>query len=187
MFYSFNSGAGNYDFIYDDTDKSVELVELEKLRKLGVEIAGTIDWKRVTYKDSIYGRLEMLGFREYEGYNIRYLELDICKWSFPDTEFKMYIHVVAGKDCSRISLNVLTGNKICVLNKFGRTKLKVVSLGDILKMYIPLEMVLYILNLRTKQDFNGLMRCFNNFFGSDIDKIIVDFGSTEITVVDWNM
>ena len=38
-------------------------MESEKLRKLGVEIAGTIDWKRVTYKDSIYGRLEMLGIK----------------------------------------------------------------------------------------------------------------------------
>ena len=29
MFYSFNFGAGNYDFIYDDTDKSVELVDVQ--------------------------------------------------------------------------------------------------------------------------------------------------------------
>lgn len=185
MYYRFKaSGFGSYDFVYDDRDKSVELVNLIDLCNCGIVLQEQIlSCGTMKSGDTDWNRLISLGFHHMKA--LHRLSYDICSWFAGDSLCNMYVYVE--DDCD-----------IYVCVDFNR----VVTLAEYVKKYvhmfqyyrsintvsidIPFAMLKYILHIKSEHDFDKLMSCFGGFFWGRIGDLVNEIRAEELHGVDWD-
>lgn len=182
MFYNFNALDKLYDFVYEDKDKSVELVDLMKLDELGIVIKDFMYWGEIITDSVEYKRYRALGFSECQ-LHPHFLEMEICDWTINGEQMMLSLRL----EDDEIHVIVYTAG-------FWFTKYAEESIGvfcecddiGIIKIRVPLAMLKYILHIKSVKDFDRLMLCFCDFLGRHLNELIVmDSDNIEIGEVHW--
>lgn len=183
-----------YRFVYDDSDNSVELCNVEELRDLGIEISDTyikkIDFKRGSAN---WTKLKVLGFYEENNflsqmlccYKISGIKMDLTLYI--DSEngkayLQLYRYVGRFVGCMFYNWAYVYDNGVKRLSRASITS----SSDSVINLGIPSIMVNYVLHLYSCKDFDGFMECVNNYFGSNIGFIVSDFGDeVDVEFMGW--
>lgn len=189
-----NSIGNGYRYVFDDSDGSVQFLKQEIIEQAGIEISEILPME-----DKMnFGKMRLFGFDERIELNFSsratYLGYNICTYKFSDDVYAI-LELIADHRC---------GGSCFVNFKFRR------MVGDVLKytvryvgsavaeygirwldtatveQIIPEKMVWYILNLKSKQDFDGIMDAFGGIFGSDIDRIASNIKGDDLQLLRWS-
>lgn len=183
-YYADSNKSSNYRFIYDDTDKSVELCSMYELSILGISVCDNYWLAPINYKrgSSNWSKLKFVGFTE--GNSVDLLERHLCSYTVNDIKMRLTL---------RIDGNHGTGY-LFLYRHYGWFTSRAESISrwyDIddawIKIFIPDIMISYVLNIVSERDFDALMRCVNDFLGSRITDLVSDFGDrlVDVSLLEW--
>lgn len=178
MVYGFGYfGHDRYVFVYDDFDKSVKLELTEK------------EFPLIKSERLSCGKLRILGF-ELDKVSNR-LRKSLCSYRVGRRD--LLFRLVVPPDGINESCKVMVSTKGVFHDNGGlsvrddvysRLVFKVTR--KVISVKVPSQMILYLLDVRSRQNFDELMMAFNNLLGKDIEKVIdVDDGKEICEVIRW--
>lgn len=182
MFYRMSDNCVcGYVFVYDDSDESVEYIDKSILGALNIP-----DNSIQFYTKSSSVKFKMLGFMKDEviGGSLVY---NFCSYTVGIACVFMWLRVFPENGIYEVIFSFVyadTGNQINLKPTIGfdyYVPANYIEFGTFQKFSriffrIPLEMIKYLLNLRSKNDFEGVMRAFGNLFWTDINKVVASLG-----------
>lgn len=176
----------NRVFIYDDSDKSVELVEREILANNGVETAGNLPFDCIKKGSKDISRLRMLGFSQSGEIGksiVTYLESTLCIYWVGRINCALHFYIEID---TSVYVMFVAGSPLGGLTDFAFQNLIIERQFDIgFYVKIPIQMLWYLLHLRSKRDFESIMQSFDDLFGNKLDMIYSDACTGEVKNVIW--
>lgn len=163
-------------YVYDDSDKSVMLVDRYLLGRAGIQFAGEIDFGVANVS-----MLRMYGFNGMD--TCDFIAKPLCVYKLGDMEYKIVISIF--KD---------TG--VCFLLLYSYESLDMFNVSELyfydaklifggMSMLIPASMVFWLLHLYSIKDFDKIMVSFNNLLGSNASDIFRYVKLAEPVFKEW--
>lgn len=169
-----------YRFVYNTDDKSVKLVSVASLKKL-VKNSMVDVWQDFYYTNN---RLYFYGFTLHNDFIERFYRKELFHNNIDGVVFTFVLNVE------------MYGFIKVLVEQNGNNKIKMTKTidGALFSWYcwdywieIPIthKMMVWILNLYSQGDFNGIMSSFSNMLGSDIYKLINELSGTNVCLLEW--
>lgn len=189
MFWLFDRKSDcDYVFVYDDVDKSVEYVNYVSLVQAGVEIAGTIKFADMLST----ARYRMVGFSDI-GVE---LKLNYCNYRVGQLYIQMCLYIMKNDNSCQAELYFRHKNERCYYltcaqdaeRYFCKSDINMFSAArktTVISIDIPSKMLEYFLSLRSQNNFDRVMKAFDNLFGSDISKLASNIRFKNVQFIDW--
>lgn len=188
-----------YRFVYDDSDNSVELVDIRYLDRELLNIQ-QLSYEKLHDNDKYlsHARLKVLGFEEFSiglkdlGFIKRLcryqcdslnLILEVVACDYKDSFNSYSVKAMCKTGNLRIKKN---GSSVLGTPKFVEKYNRIFSKSDTsISINIPYIMMQYLMNLYSSHDFEGLMRSVDGFLGKNfhivsgisVQHMEVNFGS----------
>lgn len=178
-----------YRFVYNDIDRSVKYM---KQPVSGIKVEG---FKELSDYENV-SKLKLLGF--YWKYN--FLTYDVCEYHIGGFDIILALELEGdGSNCSLALKFFKDGEediKIKSKCKYGfvdfdesdnyaiNGKLSFCIIPKF-ELFIPAEMIDYILSLESVHDFDGIMKAFDNLIGKDIGEIADGITGNELKFGEW--
>lgn len=151
-----------FGYVYDDTDGTCEIVNIKDIRNLmnsGVDLNVTENFSCIDKNSVFYNKISLMyGFsHDYSVFNL----------------FEYYV------DNNHVLATLVLIHGLCYIDIkikcsyfFGDGSELVTwnPLSQVLRFLIPVEMVYYVLRLYNERNFNGIMKAFNGYLGTNIYK-----------------
>lgn len=180
MFWYIGQEQNGYVFVYDDTDRSVEFVSVRRIEELGVAIEGVKPF--CEYLST--AKLKLYGFKCFDSGGG--LDYKICKYSLG------YVNVILSLRISSLFNNCYV--KLSFYNSKSGYTYSIsesplfgfaYSTSHECAQRVPAEMIDYIMSLKSKHDFNGIMNAYSGLIGSDIQRVIRNITVREVQLIKW--
>lgn len=186
MYYRYYAltGSFDFDFVYDDTDESVELVEVNKLYEYDIKIIGAKEWTGIKRGGTNWGRLKLLGFTEVFSNGASGLELIVCSWHVK----KQLCSLIVCVDNMDTYVVLDFEEYVVELTNYALRNIHLFSYyHDFCKVIIdiPFQMLRYILHLKSERDFDGLMSCFGDLLWKRVSDLFLDIKFENLWGVEW--
>lgn len=183
-------GKGTYRFVYNTEDRSVRYM---KWSDIDFEVRGS----KSIAGYGITSKLKLLGF-ELDDFSDD-LFYAVCSYYIGDVLISLLLVVKDGYDGNNcyillkffemLSENLLSAYFINSKELYNFDGIYGFDSGmtNKLRLHIPAEMVDYILNLKSRHDFDGLMQAFSGLIGTKISEIIEVDKKIDVTRLRFNV
>lgn len=175
MYYFMSRGncKRGYRFLYNDTDKSVRYILSSDTNNINIADKPIRDNKSHLNKYRLFfGRVKEIN----QGY-----AYFVCKYKIGNLPVVLTLVLVERK--ARLTLFFLGDFEfVKETEEFG-----FINFGyKAMYLYIPFRMVDYILDLKSRHDFNGLMYAFSGLIGENLHNIVREVNSSEVKFDSWD-
>lgn len=194
MYHMFNKRFEcDYGFVYDDSDNSVEYVNVYDTCRLSSSYFG----EQLEFSDNSFNfaKLRMMGWTHL-GTTWVVIGHDLCVYSVGDTIVVVKIGTNMEDGCTVIQFNFMqfsdnglvdyrlrfTDSVWSYINKQDNTLYMDTSF---ICVSCPTIMISWLLNLESKNNFDGLMKSFDDLFGRDIGLIISNISGNRVVFRNW--
>lgn len=188
MYWLYDEETGcDYVFVYDDSDGSVEYVLYQKLKVLRIKCN-----RMRRFTDTNIAKMRMLGFRNVG----TCYKMEFCRYMISDFRVYLRISILTTGTCTlHVMFSTDNGLKKLVCRPesevyFSRHTMcmwtKKVNSTSYLKIKVPTDMVMYLLNMKLCKDFDGVMSCFDNLLGDRLNKIFKLPRAHELVFEEWS-
>lgn len=175
-----------YRYVFDKSDKSVELVSFEELNKSGVVVNKYYDGKLdlISLDSSLWLKIKTMYQHDVEFDSS--LKKYLCNYCVGGKEFSLMLHILASGHCASVIVKCENGilNALESAKKLYSNKYLFHIQSFYISVVIPDLMIPYLLALYSNHDFNGIMRSFSNLLGSHIGELIKIAGSN-VKLINW--
>lgn len=137
--------------------------------------------------DAYYSKLLMLGFKKVNGIiDDTNLVFTLCIYRIGSKIFSLKLYVNSAGDC-RIYADFLRDDVESIYLRVNKD----VSLSGFdckysgFSLWIPAEMLRYILNLYSLRDFRGIMRSLGGYFDVKLHEFYINIMDFEGELIDW--
>lgn len=178
----------DYTFVYDDSDRSVCYVSKIKLKELGVEFGETLAF----YDLSIpFVKLQSLGWNAL-GINKLQIAFELCRYRVDSVSIE--ISLCLNKITGQFSVVFYFTRSVVwfkpslreeIWSYISREDTPVYGSTAVIPILCPTVMVLWIMDLKSRGNFDGLMQSFDNLFGSNIRSIVSNIRGNKVVFECW--
>lgn len=181
-------------FVYDDSDGSVEYVEICNLYKLEGKFGERLPFNTIDFP---FAKLRISGW-EPSGLENQFLNFNLLSYKLGRVTIgiKLVVDIRNGRFNTIV---VFTDEKVnlsssvhysvkhnitfsrCAFDYISKSDNEVYVSTNIVKLNCPTVMISWLLNLRSERNFDGIMQAFDNLFSRDINKIVINVSRGRIS------
>lgn len=177
MFWYLGEDYDGWRFVYDDLDKSVEFLPVSEIKGFGVDISG----RKPFGVCNDYAKLRVIGFQaQLESELLTY---HVCTYFIGSVVINMSLVILGTANLGLDFCSLKSGNPLDISVRmpcYGFDDLR----ADMILQSIPVEMLYWILDLKSRQDFNGILNAYHGLLSERI-KLLVPVIPREVNFLNW--